>query len=211
MLLIWLETTLTPSQCVCGKAFNVEHALSCLCGAFPSIWQNEIRDIFSHLPCVGTKPTLQTLAGENCSIYVLYVDDGARADKTRGFWDCKQQDAFLMLGSLIPTLFLITNSLWHLPIGNTSRRKEESMTKEWGKWYMTASHAPLVLSTAGGSGPAATTVLKRIANMLSIRYNQPYSVTMNRLRCRKGFFLLRSAIVCAYVDLDPLILNLLYH
>ena len=35
----------TPTSCVCGTNFTVEHVLSCPCGVFPSIGQNEIRDI----------------------------------------------------------------------------------------------------------------------------------------------------------------------
>ena len=40
------------------------------------------------------------------------------------------------------------------------------------------SFTPLVFSAAGGSGPAATIVLKDTANMLSLKYNQAYSVIM---------------------------------
>ncbi len=38
-----------PSQCVCGKFFTVEHALSCPRGGFPSIRHNEIRDMTATL------------------------------------------------------------------------------------------------------------------------------------------------------------------
>ena len=34
----------------------------------------------------------------------------------------------------------------------------------------------LHFSTAGGMGPAATIVYKRIADMLSQKYDQPYSI-----------------------------------
>ena len=55
-----------PSQCFCGMAFTVEHALSCSCGALPSIRHNEIRDLTAKLlteVChkMATEPTLQPL------------------------------------------------------------------------------------------------------------------------------------------------------
>ena len=40
---------LLPSQCICGKSFTVEHALSCPFGGFPTIRHNEVRDITTHL------------------------------------------------------------------------------------------------------------------------------------------------------------------
>ena len=50
-----------PQTCVCGKSFSVEHAFSCLCGGFPSIHHNEVRDLtvslLSEVCCdVGVEP-----------------------------------------------------------------------------------------------------------------------------------------------------------
>jgi len=52
-----------PSNCVCGKSNNVEHALSCPNGAFPSIYHNDIRDLTAELMTevchdVSTEPPL---------------------------------------------------------------------------------------------------------------------------------------------------------
>ena len=58
------------------------------------------------------------------------------------------------------------------------------------------SFTPLVFTTAWGMGPAATVVHKRLASMISIRNNQPYSRILNWLRCHIGFSLIRSAIMC---------------
>ena len=38
-----------PSKCECGNTFNVEHALSCAKGGFPSLRHNEIQDITASL------------------------------------------------------------------------------------------------------------------------------------------------------------------
>ena len=53
---------------------------------------------------------------------------------------------------------------------------------------------PLVLSATGGLARQATVFYKRLASLLSSKFNQPYSHTMNWLRCRLSFALLRAVI-----------------
>ena len=57
-----------------------------------------------------------------------------------------------------------------------------------------SSFTPLVLSSTGGLGPAATSTYKRLATLLAGKWNQSYSSTMSWLRCRLSFSLLRSSI-----------------
>lgn len=61
----WKLTHL-PGNCVCGKHFMVEHALSCAHGGFPSLRHNDVRDITANLLAevchnVAGEPDLQTL------------------------------------------------------------------------------------------------------------------------------------------------------
>ena len=58
------------------------------------------------------------------------------------------------------------------------------------------SFSPLVFSTAGGMGPTASVVYKRIASMLAQKYNQAYSKTLHWVCCKLSYSLLRSAIMC---------------
>ena len=58
------------------------------------------------------------------------------------------------------------------------------------------SFTPLVFSTFGGMGGAATTVYKRLASLLSAKRDQSYDLVMSWLRCSISFSLLRSAITC---------------
>ena len=58
------------------------------------------------------------------------------------------------------------------------------------------SFTPLVFSTSGGMGKAAKITYKRLASLLSIKREQPYSLVMGWLRCRLSFSLLRSAVMC---------------
>ena len=54
---------------------------------------------------------------------------------------------------------------------------------------------PLVLSTSGGMGRAATTFYKRLASMLSDKHEISYSRMMAWIRCRLSFALLRGSIM----------------
>ena len=58
-----------------------------------------------------------------------------------------------------------------------------------------ATFTPLVLSTTGGMGRAATTFYKRLASMVAEKRNVPYAVTLNWIRCRLSFALLRASIM----------------
>ena len=47
-----------------------------------------------------------------------------------------------------------------------------------------STFCPLIWSTSGGAGPAATCFLKRLADKLSEKIEEPYCTTMGWLRCR---------------------------
>ena len=57
-----------------------------------------------------------------------------------------------------------------------------------------SSFTPLVLSVTGGMGAEATTFYKRLAALLSQKWDTPYSMTICWLRCHLSFYLIRSAI-----------------
>ena len=59
-----------------------------------------------------------------------------------------------------------------------------------------ASFTPLVLSATGGFAREATIFYKRLASLLATKWEQPYSSTIDWLRCTITFSLLRSAIQC---------------
>jgi len=55
---------------------------------------------------------------------------------------------------------------------------------------------PLVLSTSGGWGLSAMVAFKRLAGLISEKHDQPYSSTLNFIRCKIAFSLIDSAIAC---------------
>ena len=59
-----------------------------------------------------------------------------------------------------------------------------------------ASVTPLVLSASRGFAKVATNFYKRLASLLSEKWDHSYKQTMNWLRCTLSFSLLRFAIQC---------------
>ena len=49
--------------------------------------------------------------------------------------------------------------------------------------------SPLVLSTTGSIGITATVVYKRFASLITVKYDKPYSKTIQWIRCRLGYSL----------------------
>ena len=89
-----------PQTCACGNKFDVNHAMICPKGGFPTIRHNEVRDLTADLlteVChdVEMEPRLQELTGEHHSLRTANTEDGARLDvKARGFWENRWQCAF---------------------------------------------------------------------------------------------------------------------
>ena len=59
-----------------------------------------------------------------------------------------------------------------------------------------SSFTPLVLLASGGLAIEETNFHKRLAFLLADKWDPPYNITMNWLRCKISFALLRSAIQC---------------
>ena len=175
--------------------------MSCPTGGFPTIRHNELRDICSDLlseVCsnVSKEPLLQPLTGENFGSRSTTTDSAAHLDIAadefwggrfeRTFFDVKVFNPFVRSGvhTRIATLYRRCE--------NQKRGKYESRIRE----VEHASFTPLIWSTSGGTGPACTVFLRRLASMLAEKRREPYSSTIAWLRCRISFALLRSTTTC---------------
>ena len=195
------QPSLLPTTCVCGKPFTVDHALNFPTGGFPTIRHNEIRDVTANLMSevchdVSVEPLLQPLSGEHLSYATANREDAARLDvKARGFWGLTQQRAFFDVRVFNPT----APSCRRLQMAACYRRHEEEKRRAYEQRVREVeygSFTPLVFSTSGGMGRAATVTYKRLASLLTAKREQPYCVVMGWLRCHLSFALLRSAVMC---------------
>ena len=189
-----------PKQCICGRDNNVDHALSCSSGGFPSLRHNEIRDMTAEMmstvtSCVGVEPELQPLSGEVLTQKTANRQDGARLDvRSMGFWE-RSQAAFFDVRVFNPLAATNRNhSLESLYKKNEKEKRNayEQRVRE----IEHGSFTPLVFSATGGMGPAAKTTYSRLAALIADKNEQPYSKTINLIRCKINFSLLRSAIRC---------------
>ena len=79
--------------------------------------------------------------------------------------------------------------LWPTATENVNcRRSYEERIRE----VEHGSFTPLIFSTQGGMSKVTTTMYKRLASLISTKKSQPYSKTMNWIRCLIRFALLRA-------------------
>ena len=197
---MWTAPSTSSLQLVCDQKFTIEHVLSCSRGGFPSIWHNKIRDITTELlteVCygVGVKPGLQPVTVETFLYRSANREDGARLDVVAEiFWGRDRQRAFFDVRVFNP----FAPSYRNTSLSQCYRKNELEKRRAYDERIREVEHgsfSPLVFSTAGGMGATANVVYKRIASLIAEKHGKPYRKTINWLRCRLSFSLLRSAIM----------------
>ena len=145
---------------------------------------------------VQIEPQLHPLSGETLRYRSAIQDDDARVDiRASGFWRCLYHHTFFDVR--VFNCFAASNCSSTLSTAFQKHELEkhcayEEQIQEVEHWSFT----PLVFSTSGGMGRAATTTYKHLARLLSEKWNSPYSVVMGWLHCSLGFSLLRSSVMC---------------
>ena len=123
------------------------------------------------------------------------TEDGARLDVAMyGFWGGRFERAFVDVRVFNPS----TQSNRQAPLSSVYRRHEQEKRRQYDERVCEVEHAtftPLVSSTTGGMGRAATTFFKRLASMVAKKRDLSYAVTLNWMRCRLSFALLRASIM----------------
>ena len=177
----------------------MEHVLSCLCGDFPSIHHNEIRDITANLltevcndVCVETN--LQDITTEELSGRSAITTEGSRLDIiANGFWDGRFERTFVNVRVFNPYAPSNKNATKE----KCFRKHELEKKRTYAERVREIEHGsftPLVLSASGGFAKEETNFYKRLASLLAEKWDHSYSQTMNWLRCTISFALLRYAI-----------------
>ena len=139
-------------------------SLSCPRGGFPSIRHNEIRDITATLMSevchnVKIEPGLQPVTGEQFDQLDIVA---------------QRQSAFFDVRVFNPYAPCYRNS-------TQNKLEKKRCYEERIREIEHGSFTPLVLSAAGGIGPAATIVYKRLASLISEKQG---SSTPHWVRCR---------------------------
>ena len=192
-----------PTKCDCGKVFSIEHVLSCAKGGFPTIRHNEIKDLTATLVTevcndVCIEPNLQPITEETFRGATANTQEGVRLDiSANGVWGGRFEKTYFDVRVFNP--HAPTNKGPLTTCCNKHEREKKRSYEQRVREIEHSSFTPLVMSTTGGMGKEATTFFKRLASLLSAKWdttysNTTYSNTLNWLRCRLSFSLLRSSI-----------------
>ena len=159
-----------PTICACGKSFTIDHGLNCPTGGFPIVRHNEIRDLTVNLMSevchdVCVEPTLQPLTGEQLSYATANREDSVRLDvRAGGFWGLSQQSAFFYLRVFNPCAPACQSTQMAACYRRHEGEKRRAY-KQRVREVEQGSFTPLVFSTPGGMGRAATVVYKIEASL----------------------------------------------
>ena len=189
-----------PETCECGSKFSADHALSCKKGGFVSLRHNTIRNITATVlreVChdVTIEPRLQPLSGESFNEVTSNKADEARGDIcARGFWTTGQM-AFFDVRVFNPNARRYVN----LEISKSYVLNEKEKKKEYNERVLQVEHGsftPLVMSATGGMGRECRRFYARLAEILSEKRKQNYSLTTTWLRRKICFALMKSVCMC---------------
>ena len=189
-----------PSFCVCGKPFDINHALNCKCGGFVTIRHNDVRDFEAALlskVCkdVETEPILQPVTGEVLPKTDAAGDEARPDVRARGFWR-RGQNAYFDVA--------VTNagavSYAGKPLKSVLAKFERAKKSKYNHRVMNIEHGtftPLIFTANGCMGPECSMFHKSIADKISEKTGEAYSDVISFIRCKLSFILMRSAILCA--------------
>ena len=138
-----------PTNCACGKAFDIHHALSCPTGGYPSLRHNELRDITAHLMrevChdVTTEPSLQPITGESLTVRSYNLQDNARLDVAASeFWGLGAQRAFFDVRVFNPSAPSHQSTSIHALFRRQEKRCQyEQRVREIERGFLHPSYSP---------------------------------------------------------------------
>ena len=193
------EVTGTPTVCVCGERFSVDHAMICKRGGFIIQRHNELRDLEADLldlVCndVETEPVLQEITGETLNSGANLACDARLDIHARGFWE-RQKSTFFDIRVCHPNADSYKDrtpeQVYRLH-ENEKKRMYERRVLEVGQ----ASFTPLVFTTTGGMGRECLRYHSRLAELISVEKGEDYAKTLTWIRGKVSFSILRSALLC---------------
>ena len=196
-----------PSKCVCGEKYTVRHALSCKKGGFVAQRHDGVRNLLTSLigkVCtnVEVEPQLQPLDNERFNLRSAVTSPEARLDfKAGGFWSRGVTAFFAVRVTHV-------NSKYNQGKETSTifKEQEEEKKRKYQQRVLDVemgSFTPLVFGTNGGMGADCNCFLKRLAEKLSEKNEEPYHITITWIRTLLSFEILRSVHTCVRGSRTP--------
>ena len=159
---------------------------------------NSLRDLTGELldeVCkdVVIEPKLLPLTGEKLP-HGSNISDGARLDVcARNLWSPLAK-AFVDVRAFNPQAKANwTKSIPEMYISHENEKKTEYLQRV--VQIEKASFTPLVFSTSGGMGKEADKFIRKVAEKISLKRKEHYSIVVNFLRRRYRFDLLKTCVI----------------
>ena len=187
----------SPSVCVCGCSFTVDHAMISQRGGLVIQRHNEIRDLEAELldmVCydVAIEPTLQPLAGEELNRGANTAPDARLDVHCRGFWE-RQRAAFFDIQVCHPN----ADSYKELSPKQIYKLHEDEKKRKYSSRIIEVENGtftPLVFTTIGGMSQECQRYHSRLAELISSKKQEEYATTITWIRTKVSFAILRTAL-----------------
>ena len=196
-----------PSKCVCGEKYTVCHALSCKKEGFVAQRHDRVHNLLTSLigkVCtnVEVEPQLQPLDNERFNLRTAVTSPEARLDfKAGGFWS-RGVTAFFD----VRVTHVNSKCNQGKETSTIFKEQEEEKKRKYQQRVLDVemgSFTPLVFGTNGGMGADCNCFLKRLAEKLSEKNEEPYHITITWIRTLLSFEILRSVHTCVRGSRTP--------
>ena len=186
-----------PKHCVCDADYGINHCLTCKNGGFIHFRHNIVRDTVGKLTSeickdVRIEPALLPVTGEALPDGANTAD-GARADVSAlSFWQPLSRAFFD-----IKVFNALATTNWRMEIPEMYAHHEKLKKKAYNDRIIEVekgTFTPLVFSCSGGASAEASKFIKQLSAKLSEKRQEQYSATVNFVRRRIRFDILRSCI-----------------
>ena len=189
----------SPSVCVCGCSFTVDHAMIFQRGGLVTQRHNEIRDLEAELldmVCydVAIEPALQPLAGEEHKRGANTAPDARLDVHCRGLWE-RQRATFFDIQVCHPN----ADSYKELRPKQIHKLHEDEKNRKYASRIIEVENGtftPLVFTTTGGMSQKCQRYHSRLAELISSKKQEEYATTITWIRTKVSFAILRTALVC---------------
>ena len=188
-----------PIHCVCGKKFEVDHAMNCTTGGFIHRRHDNVRDVVAQIIDgvsydVQTEPPLQPLTGEELHPSANKEDEASLDISARGFWQ-RGEMAFFDVRVFNPFAKTHLNT----KLDTVFRQNEEAKKKEYNERVIKVEHGtftPIVTSAYGGYGRETSKFLSTLIDKVAEKHDMHTSVVANYVRTKLSFEMIKSQVLC---------------
>ena len=187
------------TTCVCGKANDIDHSLTCKKGGFVTMRHNALRNAEAALMkevCrdVEVEPELIPVDDEELQRSTTSQDKARLDISARGLYGQMERVFFDVRVTHPNTQTNCTKSLQQ--IYKEQEREKKAKYNERIIEVEKATFVPLVFTTSGGMAPECQKANKRLAELIAIRRNESYADVMTYVRKKTAFFTSESNTNC---------------